>query len=422
MPRRSRQNQQRRATVGAPGAATAQVPIISQRVVEVVVDTNTGASSSMRPAHTPPHSQSCRQEGDDVKATKPTVERCPIDLDDVTTTSSEDDVSSLASTASSSASSHSVQQNKADTEPIASSSLITTEHTNEECDLNNNTLAPSKTSMDVGTSMEEDALNDITNYKPPPPSYRQQITSLLYRITEDLYSRGHLIAGSMSESLNKMAGSPYNDNKKHADGLLVEWDSLIEAVGIFEHRLTAIGHHQNKITRRLADMMKEGGAIIENSGPNDHNDSQCAMCNNCRGQLANIHALVRKQNNELYHLRRRGTWGTSEDRRGTPSTDRGSNEGRVRFSNEDDRRNDGAGREYYKKKHFNNRPSSTPRQGNSLTRGAPATQQGRGGGQQWRGKSYTARGLEQRQPPAKRGRSDSTVRTQTRPQLCDYSA
>ena len=109
----------------------------------------------------------------------------------------------------------------------------------------------------------------------------------------------------MRDTLVGMAGSPFNDRKIRDEKLLDEFEELFEAAGIYEQKLATIGHHANKLSRRFSDMVQEGGILIDNCGPNDHRDGECAMCGNCRNHLILVHSLLKQQNIEAYNATRK---------------------------------------------------------------------------------------------------------------------
>ena len=89
-------------------------------------------------------------------------------------------------------------------------------------------------------------------------------------MTEDLYRRGNLIEGSMSESLKAIASAPHNQAKLRDEKLLDQYEELIEAMALYENKLAAVGSHANRLSRRFSEMVKEGGTIISECGPDDH--------------------------------------------------------------------------------------------------------------------------------------------------------
>ena len=79
----------------------------------------------------------------------------------------------------------------------------------------------------------------------------------------------------------------------------------MDALRVYEARLGALGNHANKLSKRLSDMIKDGGTLIAESGPYDHASGNCAICGHCKQQLTNIHSLIKQQNFDLHKSRRR---------------------------------------------------------------------------------------------------------------------
>ena len=79
-----------------------------------------------------------------------------------------------------------------------------------------------------------------------------------------------------------------------------QWQSIIESIGIYENRLKNIESQVRRLNKKVTNMVKDGGVIIESVGTFDHSDAACAMCGQCRTQLTRIHTLCRKTAHSLY--------------------------------------------------------------------------------------------------------------------------
>ena len=81
-------------------------------------------------------------------------------------------------------------------------------------------------------------------------------------MTTDLRQRGALPPAGLAETFNNMQGAPTNDHSYRDDTLLLFWEEAMDALRVYEARLGALGNHANKLSKRLSDMIKDGGTII----------------------------------------------------------------------------------------------------------------------------------------------------------------
>ena len=157
--------------------------------------------------------------------------------------------------------------------------------------------------MASGTGASSSSL--IINPDPPRVSYRQRVLEILRDLTLELRERGALPTFGLADTFNAMQGSPHQSHTQRDDMLIATWEEAMDFLRLYESKLGTMGNHANKLSKRFSEMIKDGGALIEESGPFDHNQRDCSMCNHCKQQLTSIHALIRRQNVELHSWRRR---------------------------------------------------------------------------------------------------------------------
>ena len=135
-------------------------------------------------------------------------------------------------------------------------------------------------------------------------SLRGRIAYVLRELTDDLRARGAVLGTNMVTSMHRVEGSPFNTILRE-DGLMDMWDEAMEASGYYESQLSALKNNMNRLSKRMADMMRDGGILINEAGPSDHESAGCCMCKNCRGHLLLMHNLMKRLSGEAHKAKTR---------------------------------------------------------------------------------------------------------------------
>ena len=150
-----------------------------------------------------------------------------------------------------------------------------------------------------------EALTTTVEYPQPAESIesvRRKVTRYLTDMTEELRRRGAIPPGAMADTLHKMNGSPVTMETSREEYLLEVWEEAIETIGIFDSRLISIANHQNRLARRMSEMIVDGGLLIHSMGPEEHSEEGCHSCGNCRSTLLSTHALMKRMALDMRRL------------------------------------------------------------------------------------------------------------------------